>query len=565
MKKLIAILCLLSPAWLLADERILAFNSDIVVSQDGWIEVTETITVRSAGQQIRRGIYRDFPTRYRDAYGNDVEVIYQPLSLLRNDAREDFRSEKVGNGVRTYFGNANRMLENGVHTYTFRYAANRMLGFFDEHDELYWNVTGHDWYFPIERASATVTLDFPGEPLLLESVAFTGTVGARGSAYSKQMTGSRVTFATTKALAPHAGLTIVAMWPKGFVTPPDSLQKIVWFLQDNLSVLVLLGGLIIMLIYLIPVWRAYGRDPEEGLIVTRYEPPEGFSPASLRFIHQMYYDNKVMTAAIINLAVKGYLRIENADDVHTLVKTGESAQLPALATGERELFEALFARRRVIVLENDNLEIINAARTAHRTSLRRDYRGRYFKSNGLLSLPALAVGIVSSVIALNVGGGPSIAVFVAMLLMLIVFAVFAVLMKRPTGLGRNVLDETLGFQDYLEIAEKDEMNLLNPPEKTPQLFETFLPFALALGVEQHWAERFSSVFARLSAQTDAGYRPAWYSGAWNSFDLGATTSALSSDLGSAISSSVTPPGSSSGGGGGGFSGGGGGGGGGGGW
>jgi len=565
MKNLLALCCLLLPATLLADERILDFNSDIVVRQDGLIEVTETITVRAEGQQIRRGIYRDFPTRYRDAYGNNLEVVYRPLSLLRNDAPEAFHSEKLGDGVRTYFGNANRMLQKGIHTYTFRYTANRMLGFFDDYDELYWNVTGHDWYFPIDRAGATVTLSFSGDPQFVDANGFTGTLGARGSAYSKQMTGSRVTFVTSKALLPHEGLTVVAMWPKGFVTPPDRLQKVTWFLHDNLSVLVALCGLVIMLIYLIPVWRAYGRDPEEGLIVTRYEPPKGFSPASLRFIHQMYYDNKVMTAAVINLAVKGYLRIQNADGVHTLVKTDGSRQLPALATGERELFEALFARRRVVVLENDNHEIISAARTAHRASLRRDYRGRYFKSNGLLSLPALAVGIVSSLIALNVGSGPGLAVFVVILLMLIVFAVFSVLMKRPTGLGRKVLDATLGFQDYLEIAEKDEMNLLNPPEKTPQLFEAFLPFALAMGVEQHWAERFSSVFARLHARNDAAYQPAWYSGAWNSFDMGATTSGLSSGLGSAISSSVTPPGSSSGGGGGGFSGGGGGGGGGGGW
>ncbi|MCH7854066.1 MAG: DUF2207 domain-containing protein [Proteobacteria bacterium] len=565
MKKLFATCCLLLPVLLLADERILDFKSDIVINQDGWIEVTETITVRAEGQQIRRGIYRDFPTRYRDAYGNDLEVVYEPLSLLRNDAPEDFHSERLNNGIRTYFGKANRMLAPGIHTYTFRYTVNRMLGFFDEHDELYWNVTGHDWYFPIDRARATVTLNFSGEPQVIEAAAFTGSMGAQGSAYSKYVIGSRVTFESSKVLLPHEGMTIVVTWPKGFITPPDRLQKVMWFLRDNLSVLVALGGLIAMLTYLVPVWKVFGRDPEEGLIVTRYEPPKGFSPASLRFIHQMYYDNKVMTAAVINLAVKGYLRIEKDDDVHTLVQTISGKSLPAMATGEKELYDALFEDGAAVILEAGNHALISAARTAHRASLRKDYRGRYFKSNGLLNLPALAVGLVSALIALNVGSGPSLALFAVIVLMLIVFAVFAVLMKRPTGLGRNVLDEMLGFRDYLAIAEKDELNLLNPPEKTPQLFETFLPFALAMGIEQHWAERFSSLFARLHGQNDTAYQPAWYSGTWNSFDMGSTTSGLSSDLGSAISSSVTPPGSSSGGGGGGFSGGGGGGGGGGGW
>jgi uncharacterized membrane protein len=155
--------------------------------------------------------------------------------------------------------------------------------------------------------------------------------------------------------------------------------------------------------------------------------------------------------------------------------------------------------------------------------------------------------------------------FFVIFLMLVTFSGFAVLMKRPTGLGRDVLDETLGFQDYLEIAEKDELNLLNPPEKTPQLFEAFLPFALAMGVEQHWGERFSAVFAHLHDAGKTAYNPAWYSGSLNSFEMGSTISNLTGNLGTAITSSVTPPGSSSGGGGGGFSGGGGGGGGGGGW
>ena len=131
--------------------------------------------------------------------------------------------------------------------------------------------------------------------------------------------------------------------------------------------------------------------------------------------------------------------------------------------------------------------------------------------------------------------------------------------------GRKLLDEMMGFSDYLEIAEKDELNLRNPPEKTPALFETLLPYALALGVEQAWSEKFANVLAAIRNPDGGAYRPSWYNGAWNTSNLAKTTSNLSSGLNSALGSSVSPPGSSSGGGGGGFSGGGGGGGGGGGW
>ncbi|MGB5335010.1 MAG: hypothetical protein WBN07_05290, partial [Woeseiaceae bacterium] len=167
--------------------------------------------------------------------------------------------------------------------------------------------------------------------------------------------------------------------------------------------------------------------------------------------------------------------------------------------------------------------------------------------------------------AVNVGAGLTVGVLVLSALSFVTVGIFAILMRRPTARGRKLLDEMLGFKEFLEIAEKDELNLRNPPEKTPQLFESFLPFALALGVDQQWSERFASVLASIRGPDGKDYSPSWYNGSWNSRNLGKTTSKLSRSLNSAISSSVSPPGSSSGGGGGGSSGGGGGGGGGGGW
>lgn len=549
-----------------ADERILDFHSEVLIAADGWIDVTETITIRAEGERIRRGIYRDFPTRYRDAYGNSHEVAYEPLAVLRNDAREDFHTTETANGIRTYFGHPDRLLAPGIHTYTFRYRANRMLGFFDGYDELYWNVTGHEWAFPIDKASATVVLNFGGEPTIHSTDAYSGPMGAKGKQYSTRSEGpGSVTFESTSVLVPHEGLTVVVAWPKGFVAPPGRLQRASWLLSDNTNLIAALCGLVAMCCYFIPVWRNFGKDPEEGLIIARYEPPEGFSPASLRYIKQMYYDNKVMTAAVLNLAVKGYLRIRESNDQHSLERIDPVENAPALATGEQELYEALFKDGDIVILDDKYHELLGQARLAHRKSLKFDYANHYFKTNGLLSFPGLLIGILSSVIALNVGFGPTPVVIAVIVMMIIVFLLFAALMRRPTGLGRKVLDEMLGFKDYLEIAEKEEMNLRNPPEKTPQLFEKYLPFALAMGVEQKWAERFAGIFAGLQGTDDAPYHPSWYNGSWNSLNLGRNTASLTSGLNTAISSSVTPPGSSSGSGGGGSSGGGGGGGGGGGW
>ena len=148
---------------------------------------------------------------------------------------------------------------------------------------------------------------------------------------------------------------------------------------------------------------------------------------------------------------------------------------------------------------------------------------------------------------------------------MLINVIFYLLMKVPTRRGRKVMDAIEGFRMYLATAEKERLNALHPPEQTPELFEKYLPYALALGVEQEWSEQFSDVLMRASMSGD-GYAPRWYSGNhWHNYDAGEFSSKLGASLGSAISSSSSAPGSSSGSGGGGSSGGGGGGGGGGGW
>ena len=366
-------------------------------------------------------------------------------------------------------------------------------------------------------------------------------------------------------MPPTHGLTIVVGWPKGYVREPTGLDRLGWLLKDNRNLLAALAGFVLLLLYYIPTWRKHGRDPEEGVIVTRYEPPQGFSPASLRYIRQMYYDDKVMTAALVNLAVKGYLTIRNEDDTHSLHKNSVIKGTSPMAPGEKELYEGLFAEGDTVTLENTNHEVLGEARSAHKASLKNDYKKQYFQTNGWLNVPGILIAILAAIVSVTIGDGPTVLVIATIVLTFLTMVFFAVIMKRPTLRGRALLDEMMGFSDYLEIAEKEELNLRNPPEKTPALFEALLPYALALGVEQAWSEKFARVLAAIRNPDGSAYSPSWYNGTWNTANLSNATNSLSSGLNSAVSSSVSPPGSSSGGGGGGFSGGGGGGGGGGGW
>ena len=566
MKKITALLLLCLPFVTLADERILSFHSDVRVFADGMIEVTETIKVRAEGNQIRRGIYRDFPVDYEDRLGNSYRIQLEPQAVLRNGNTESFHTVRSGRDIRTYFGRSNKFIERGEHTYVFRYRVNRMLGFFDEHDELYWNVTGNNWAFPIDKATATVRLEFDAPRDVLMVDGYTGRMGSTAQEYGRFLDDEgNVQFEANKSLPASHGMTIVVGWPKGFVDEPTWGDKAGWILKDNRNFLAAVAGFLLLLGYYIPIWHKHGKDPDGGVIVTRYGPPKGFSPASLRYIRQMYYDNKVMTAAIVNLAVKGYLEIEKQGRTHSLAKLDTETLKPAMAPGEKELFEAIFAKDNFVTLKDINHEVLGDARKKHKKSLQQDYKSHYFKTNGLLNLPAIVIVLGTSLISVNIGNGPTAFVIATIILSFLTTMFFAIIMKRPTIRGRELLDEMLGFKDFLEIAEKDELNLRNPPTKTPELFEMMLPYALALGVEQQWSERFADVLAAIRGPDGEGYSPSWYNGRWNTSNLSRTTKGLSSGLSSAVSSSVSPPGSSSGGGGGGSSGGGGGGGGGGGW
>ena len=148
---------------LAASETILSFASHISVDPDASMRVTETIKVVSAGDQIKRGIFRDFPTTYKDHAGNKYTVGFAILAVARDGKSEAYHTETLSNGVRIYMGRKEYLLPPGEYTYTLSYRTDRQLGFFKDHDELYWNVTGNGWNFPIETASATVVLP-PGKP-----------------------------------------------------------------------------------------------------------------------------------------------------------------------------------------------------------------------------------------------------------------------------------------------------------------------------------------------------------------------------------------------------------------
>jgi uncharacterized membrane protein YgcG len=603
-----------------AVERILDFVSDATVERNGDLNVTETIVVQAEGNEIRRGIFRDFPTTYhRRSDGSQVVVGFQVLSVTRNGNAEDYALENLNNGVRVRIGSANRILNTGRHDYVIRYVTTRQIGFFPDFDELYWNATGNGWNFTIDRAETRITL--PEAVPFRQSAIYTGPRDGNGrDASVVEERPGRIVFRTTRALPPKNGLTVAAAWQKGVVTPPSGSQQARWWLTDNLAVPVAVVGLASVLFFYYYAWLRVGRDPPRGTIIPLFGPPSGMSAAATRYVNNLDFDQRCFTAAVVDCGVNGHLKITGGgSDKPVLEHRGGGKPVP---TAEAAMVHKLFARKPSLTLDQVNHETLSSAREALSDGLERAYLGKLFTNNygwsgfGLVAVVALVVLVVLSLVfshseaqtggliagvavpllfvlgsasliygglqrnpisywriivgALVLGGAaafglvlvktnghgwidlvPAIACYVAASLAGIGFD----WLQAPSVEGRKIMDQIEGFRDYLGVAEEDRLNALNPPDKTPELFERFLPYAIALDVENAWAKRFAGVLAAAGA---AAATSTWYAGSsnWSNDPVG-FASHLSGDLNQTISSASTAPGSSDSGGGGGGSGGGG--------
>ncbi len=553
------------------DERILSYHSDIAIHADGSVQVTETVVVRSLQQQIRRGIYRDFPTRYRDRGNNRVVVDFKVIEVLRDGQPEPWFTESRRNGVRLNTGDDNFLPGPGEYTFTIRYRTNRQLGFFDDFDEFYWNVTGLGWAFPIDHASATVRLPGPVDEADLRIDHYTGSEGSDASHARATVAGpGRVQVETGQPLGPQEGLTVAVGFPKGLVEEPTPGQRAGWFLNDNRGVLILLLGSIPLMIFFLRSWLSKGRGPQAGVIIARYEPPASYSPAGLRYVQRKTYDQRCFSADLIELGVRGLIRIEHDKksrfSENWRIERVENAVTADLPPSQSALLPKLFSAGPTLEFKPVNASLVQAAMVAQSKALSERYKGRYINMN----IPTIVVGWVLTAVmitlALVMAGDIGLGLILSVCALLLVALLFTAMMPAPTEEGRRLLDHIEGLKLYLSVAEKQDLaGLKKPDEQTPDLtperFEAFLPYAVALDVEDAWTGKFSSVVGQAVAQQTQS-RMRWYTGTGASVaGIGAVSQSLGKGLSSSIASSSSPPGSSSGGGGGGFSGGGGGGGG----
>jgi uncharacterized membrane protein YgcG len=555
-----------------ATETIPSFEAHIAVNANATIEVEERITY-NFGSAEQHGIFRTIPYSYQA--GSETYTA-QISSVIVHDEKGNPLpfNESRGNGELTIkIGDPNKTVT-GEHTYAISYVVAGPVLYFDDYDEFYWNVTGSWPKNGIEQA--TVLVDLPVGAQALKASCYQGDAGSQSSCTSdeKLVSEERGGYtARAQKLEPGQGFSIAIAFPKGVVDkiaqPWDEKPISPWKYSPFIIPLV-------VLVSMLRVWYVRGRDPKaNGTIVTQFDPPQDLTPAVAGTLYNELAEPRELSAEIVRLAVEGYLKIHRIEEKTLLILSStdyllerrDQERVPKDAVGAlllQKLFQSQFEEKKIV----NGLEITGTllSKMQHKfvsenneiqELLYREVvlRGYFAESPNKVRFTWMASGLATVTIGVALAVLELVQLSILGMALALSGAIIALVgwfMPVKTPQGARVLEHLEGFKRYLEVAEKDRLAFHHAPEKSPELFDKFLPYAIMFAVEEKWAEQFEGIYMQ---------EPAWYSGgASHAF----VASSFASDLTSftdTVSSASAPQSSGSGGGGsvgGGFGGGGGG-------
>ncbi|MFH1621216.1 MAG: DUF2207 domain-containing protein [Patescibacteria group bacterium] len=491
----IAILGFVLPGTAKAEEVIKNFDVTATVQTDRNVIFEEKITY-DFGDEERHGIFRYIPEKYY-IKGVTYRLRYKVLDILRDGAEEPYIESSDAGDLYLKIGDADVTIT-GPHEYVIRYSTDRVLNSFDDHDELYWNVTGNEWQVPIEQSSMTIILPAAASASQIQMACYTGFVDSTENACDSSVMAAGMQIKTKRVLLPYEGLTAVFGLPKGIVKELTWMDKIWRVLADNGVIFFPIFAFIIMF----SLWRKSGKDPSKGTVIPEYEPPQKLSPAMIgAAMTEGRVPSSAVSATIVDLARRGYLKIKIDDEKGVFGATQKftfsrlEENYSGLADYEQEIMRGIFKdsgettlddlRKEgkfystVTTFKSDIQKSIDALKLFDANPSRT--RSAYITVAGLLGfflfffLVAFPLGVFSAISTAFIIG------------------IFGFFMPRRTSVGIKLLTDIEGFKWFLSVTEKDRMAFHNAPERKPEQFQALLPYAIVFGVEEQWAKQFESM------------------------------------------------------------------------
>ncbi|PSH03963.1 MAG: hypothetical protein CXZ00_09095 [Acidobacteria bacterium] len=494
------------------------FDARYTIADDGAVLIEEEIHPSFSGTY--NGITRDIPVEYPGPNGTDYKLFLKVESVTDENGNkikfeQSHRTERVAGGtsheflfLKIYAGGTDT-----ERTVRISYRAANAVRFFKDHDEFYWNVTGNDWKIPIDSSSAFVALPAAAAGHL-KAQAFTGAYGSRQQEAISKITGNYISFETSNPLEARSGLTIDVWIPKGVIREPSWFTRnIIWFIAGNPGVLLPVWAFAVMS----GLWWWKGRDADAGMSVApMYEPPKGLTPAEAGTLISDAIESRDITSTLIDLAVKGYLKIIETEDKVFFIKHKDyilrlmkpRAEWQNLVAHEIEVLNNIFPEltaqettlsslrnRFYVALPSIRKEIMDSLKTKNLYSTDPESaKGLALVGVLVIVLPFLWLQMTGAVRLTN---SPAVLVVGVLLTIAIVF-LFGRKLSAKTVRGARTRIECLGFKEFMTRVDGDRLKRM-----PPDTFERFLPYAMAFGVEHHWAKAFQGLITE---------PPSWYVG-----------------------------------------------------
>jgi uncharacterized membrane protein len=504
------------------------FKANLTIQKDGLVFVTEKI-VYDFGLNQKHGIDRNIPLTSNDGQKLKVSVL-----SVQDERGEPYKytSWVTNNILQIQIGDPN-VLVSGVKTYIINYKVSNAIRTFKDHNELYWNVTGNEWPVSILNASALVNLP----DLSLSNVkmdCFTGLAGSTQKNCVFNQNGSVVSYSITQPLGANEGLTFVLGIPLGYIhTNYISPQQNYFGSQVllNFKFFLIFFGLIIFVIWykkMSTIWKSnLGKikpiipsQLKTQPIVVEYNPPDNLSPIEIGMLLTHRVSGFSISSVIIDLAVRGYIRIRYTVSPVRFLPDKKDFELIKLKDGldlvspaDKIVFGLLFSGRESVKLSELKEQRISFQVEAKRIQEeveRSLYNKGYFDEAAKNQSKKLKIYLSILAVILLVGFFVSQYLLAGLGLVLMILLAGALvslsfvmsrLAYKLTPQGIATLGKILGFKEFLQLTEKDKLQLLDAPELQPEMFEKFLPYAMVLGIEDKWAQKFEGIYSTI---------PSWY-------------------------------------------------------
>jgi uncharacterized membrane protein YgcG len=488
-------------------EQITLFKTEIVQEQNTDIHITEEIHYYFP--TYRHGIIREIPTSYK------VQASFRRPTILTLDQiyyydkqnpndRYDRYERSSSSGYAVFkIGDPEQTIQ-GEYVYVIKYTLKNAVNYFDDHDELYLNITGNGWNIPIMQAESTIKV--PGK--ILDKVCYTGSTGSTASDCTfENIDNNSVKVTVNNPLGSSEGYTVALKMPKGSLE--DTTKKQMFeFLISNIGILLPIP----IFIFLASLVKNKGRN-KKITVIPHYEKPKGLYPLLAGYIYKKTLNSRHITAQIIQLAIDGHILIkQEGKRNYTLVKDHRGGDIDLEMP--RTLYTGLFKGKDEVSTKKINSNFYLTVNSLNSSLSKTVYSDKYFSNERKkLQTTMLVLGIVGLCVSFALIAPLSFIAaggwILGMLLSSALIFIFAFQVDLRAQKGNEIYYELEGLKMYIKTAEKHRIEFHNNPKKWRGVFENLLPYAIIFGLEKKWAKEFEDIYNE---------PPSWYEGDIYSFN-----------------------------------------------